>query len=142
MRTIVATAVATRPHWLRAQVCRRLGRGVNGREVPGPGERRTGTAWVRCPVHPRRIHRGGEGLPMAIRGRHQMRILVVLLGFALTLYCLIDLWQTRLNDTETLPRPAWIVIVALLPFVGPITWLLFGRPAHDDESDDISLTRH
>lgn len=70
-----------------------------------------------------------------------LRIVLVLGGFALTLYCLIDLWQTRLRETETLPRPAWIAIVALLPLVGPVTWLLFGRPAHDDESDDITLTR-
>ena len=70
-----------------------------------------------------------------------LRIVLVLGGCALTLYCLIDLWQTRRSDTETLPRPAWIAIVALLPLAGPIAWLLFGRPAHDDESDDISLTR-
>jgi Phospholipase_D-nuclease N-terminal len=70
-----------------------------------------------------------------------LRIVLVFGGFALTLYCLIDLWQTRLRETETLPRPAWVAIVALLPLVGPVAWLLFGRPAHDDESDDITLTR-
>jgi len=70
-----------------------------------------------------------------------LRIVLVFGGFALTLYCLIDLWQTRLRETETLPRPAWIAIVALLPFAGPVAWLLFGRPAHDDESDDRTLTR-
>jgi hypothetical protein len=70
-----------------------------------------------------------------------LRIVLVFGGCALTLYCLIDLWQTRQRDTETLPRPAWVAIVALLPLAGPVAWLLFGRPAHDDESDDVSLTR-
>jgi hypothetical protein len=70
-----------------------------------------------------------------------LRIVLVFGGCALTLYCLIDLWQTRLRETETLPRPAWVAIVALLPFAGPIAWLLFGRPSHDDEAEDRELTR-
>lgn len=70
-----------------------------------------------------------------------LRIVLVFGGFALTLYSLIDLWQTRRSETETLPRPAWIAIVALLPLIGPVAWLLFGRPAHDDESDNATLTR-
>ena len=32
-----------------------------------------------------------------------LRIILVGGGFALTLYCLIDLWQTRKAETETLP---------------------------------------
>ncbi len=70
-----------------------------------------------------------------------LRIILVGGGFALTLYCLIDLWQTRKAETETLPRPAWIAIVALVPFAGPLTWLIFGRPARDGSDDSIDLSR-
>jgi len=56
------------------------------------------------------------------------RVVLVLGSLALTLYCLIDLWQTRDREVETLPRAAWIPIVVALP----IAWLILGRPARDD----------
>ena len=28
-----------------------------------------------------------------------------------------------------LPKPAWILLIVLLPFLGPIAWLLVGRPS-------------
>lgn len=60
------------------------------------------------------------------------RVVLVLGSLALTLYCLIDLWQTRDREVETLPRAAWVTIVVLLPVAGPVAWLLLGRPARND----------
>jgi len=62
-----------------------------------------------------------------------LRVVLVLGAIGLLIYCLIDLWQTRAAEAETLPRPAWVVIVALLPVLGPVAWLVFGRPARDAE---------
>lgn len=71
-----------------------------------------------------------------------MRVVLVLGTIGLLLYCLIDLWQTRDLEAETLPRPAWILIVALIPIIGPIGWLVFGRPAHEDEPSRSPADRH
>jgi hypothetical protein len=61
-----------------------------------------------------------------------LRVILVLGTIGLLIYCLIDLWQTRAAEAETLPRPAWVAIVVLLPLIGPIGWLVFGRPARDE----------
>ena len=50
---------------------------------------------------------------------------IVLVG--LTLYALFDALSTPRHAVRSLPKPAWIAVVVLLPLVGPVLWLLFGR---------------
>ena len=57
-----------------------------------------------------------------------LRYVPALLSFALTVYCVIDAFQTDEADMRNLPKVAWVVLVLLLPVVGPVSWLLFGRP--------------
>jgi hypothetical protein len=52
------------------------------------------------------------------------RYLPFLLSLALTIYALFSCVQTRDEDVPYLPKLVWVVLIVLLPFVGPITWLL------------------
>jgi Phospholipase_D-nuclease N-terminal len=57
-----------------------------------------------------------------------LRYVPALLSFALTVYCVIDAFQTDEADMRNLPKVAWVLLVVLLPVLGPVSWLLFGRP--------------
>lgn len=57
-----------------------------------------------------------------------IRTLPVLLSLALTVYCLIDAIQTDEVVMRNLPKMAWVIIILLFPVVGPIAWLVAGRP--------------
>ena len=57
-----------------------------------------------------------------------LRYVPALLSFALTVYCLLDAVQTDGSDMRNLPKVAWILLVVLFPVVGPVAWLLGGRP--------------
>ncbi len=57
-----------------------------------------------------------------------LRYVPALLSLALTVYCVIDAITTDEADMRNLPKVAWVMIVLLLPVVGPVAWLLGGRP--------------
>jgi len=60
-----------------------------------------------------------------------VRYLPFLLEIALLLYTLIDCIQTDERRVRNLPKLLWTVIIVLVPFVGPIAWLLGGRPPRE-----------
>ncbi|HEU4946616.1 MAG TPA: PLDc N-terminal domain-containing protein [Kribbella sp.] len=94
------------------------------------------------------------------------RFLPFLISLVLSVYALFSCIQTRDEDVPHLPKLVWIILIVLVPFVGPITWLLMlrtqgrrpqratvaGRPvrrptarpvAPDDDPDFLaSLERH
>jgi hypothetical protein len=57
-----------------------------------------------------------------------MRYLPVLLGIALLVYCLVDVAQADAARVRGLPKPLWLLLVVLIPLLGPLAWLLAGRP--------------
>lgn len=57
-----------------------------------------------------------------------LRYVPALLSLALTVYCVIDAFQTDEADMRNLPKVAWVMLVLLLPVLGPVAWLLAGRP--------------
>jgi hypothetical protein len=57
-----------------------------------------------------------------------LRYVPALLSLALTVYCVIDAFQTDQADMRNLPKVAWVMLVLLLPVLGPVGWLLAGRP--------------
>ena len=60
-----------------------------------------------------------------------LRYVPALLEIALTVYCLIDAIQTDEIVMRNLPKMAWILIIVLLPVIGPVAWLVAGRPTRD-----------
>lgn len=51
-----------------------------------------------------------------------------LLGLILWVYCVLDVIASDQSVIRNLPKLAWVFIVILFPPVGPIAWLLLGRP--------------
>lgn len=60
-----------------------------------------------------------------------LRYVPGLLSIALTVYCVIDAFQTDEADVRNLPKIAWILFVVLVPVIGPVAWLLAGRPTRN-----------
>lgn len=56
-----------------------------------------------------------------------VRILPFLISLVLSIYALFSCIQTRDEDVPHLPKLFWIVLIVLVPFVGPITWILMSR---------------
>ena len=52
----------------------------------------------------------------------------VLVALGLLVYSVLGIMTTPEQDVRRLPRPAWLLVVFLLPVVGPLAWLLAGRP--------------
>lgn len=52
---------------------------------------------------------------------------IAVLSIALTVFALADCVQTQDDKIRGIPKWAWIVLIVLLPWVGPITWLVVGR---------------
>ena len=57
-----------------------------------------------------------------------MRIVLIVLVFALTLYALLDCARTPDESMPArMPKYLWITLVVLFPTVGPIAWIIFSR---------------
>lgn len=55
-----------------------------------------------------------------------LRVLAVIVAVALTIYAVIDC--ARIDSSRVparIPRTAWLVLIIILPVIGPLTWLLF-----------------
>jgi hypothetical protein len=63
-----------------------------------------------------------------------LRYVPVLLEIALTVYCFIDAIQTDEVAIRNLPKMAWILLIVLLPVIGPVAWLVAGRPTRGTAS--------
>lgn len=48
-------------------------------------------------------------------------------ALALTIYTLIESLQTPRHRVRVMPKIAWIAVIILVPLVGPLLWLFFGR---------------
>lgn len=55
------------------------------------------------------------------------RGILAVLSIALTVFALADCVQTEDEKVRGLPKWAWIVLIVLIPWVGPITWLFVGK---------------
>jgi Phospholipase_D-nuclease N-terminal len=57
-----------------------------------------------------------------------LRVLPALIELTFLIYCLIDAIQTPTDDVRNLPKVAWILLILIIPVIGPIVWLVAGRP--------------
>ncbi|MGN6090121.1 MAG: PLDc N-terminal domain-containing protein [Actinomycetes bacterium] len=56
------------------------------------------------------------------------RVLPVLLVIGLTVYAAIEAAGTASSDMRAGTKASWLVVIVLLPVLGPVLWLLAGRP--------------
>lgn len=57
-----------------------------------------------------------------------LRVLLFLLIVGLYVYVFIDLATARGDDVRALPRPVWLLVILVVPVLGAVAWLAFGRP--------------
>ena len=57
-----------------------------------------------------------------------LRSLPFIIEVVLLVACLVDAVQSPPSQVRSLPRWTWILLIALVPFAGPIAWLFAGRP--------------
>lgn len=55
------------------------------------------------------------------------RAIAAFITIGLIVYALIDIWQTPRKDVRFMPVWAWVLLVLLVPIVGPVWWLIAGR---------------
>jgi hypothetical protein len=53
------------------------------------------------------------------------RFVLIVLTIGLSVYALVDCLQTP--NPKALPKLVWVAIIVLVPVIGPLLWLLFGR---------------
>lgn len=46
----------------------------------------------------------------------------------LTVYCVVEVAQARGYNVRAMPRWLWAFAVICLPVLGPVAWLILGRP--------------
>lgn len=56
-----------------------------------------------------------------------LRVLMILVPLALSIYAFIDCITTDEQDVRYIPKPIWAILVLLFPVVGSISWLIAGR---------------
>lgn len=56
------------------------------------------------------------------------RVLLVVAIVALTVYCIVEVAQSHTYRVRVMPKWLWACAVICLPVVGPVSWLLWGRP--------------
>ncbi|MET9553102.1 PLD nuclease N-terminal domain-containing protein [Streptomyces sp. NPDC006645] len=56
-----------------------------------------------------------------------LRVLMILVPLALSIYAFIDCITTDEKDIRHIPKPIWAILVLLFPLVGSIAWLMVGK---------------
>ncbi|OWA06408.1 hypothetical protein B9W68_18260 [Streptomyces sp. CS227] len=56
-----------------------------------------------------------------------LRVLMILVPLALSIYAFIDCITTDEKDIKHIPKPLWAILVLLFPLVGSISWLIAGK---------------
>jgi hypothetical protein len=63
-----------------------------------------------------------------IQGMARFYLLSFLLLLALTAVAMISCLSAEAREVRGLPRGLWVVVILLLPLVGPVLYFAFGRP--------------
>lgn len=57
-----------------------------------------------------------------------LRVVAVVLVLLVFVYGLVDVIRTDRRSTRGISKPAWIIVMILLPVLGAALWFLVGRP--------------
>jgi hypothetical protein len=57
-----------------------------------------------------------------------VRVFVFLAAVQLVLWVLGLISCLSADRTRAMPRALWVLVILLIPLIGPIAWFLFGRP--------------
>jgi hypothetical protein len=59
-----------------------------------------------------------------------LRVLLTLITIGVTIYAFVDCLRSSDAEVRALPRPLWLLVI-LVPLVGGLAWLAFGRARTD-----------
>ena len=54
-------------------------------------------------------------------------VVLVVVAVAFTIYTLVDVLLTDRRRIRAMPKPAWAVLVVVLPVLGGVLWLIVGK---------------
>jgi hypothetical protein len=57
-----------------------------------------------------------------------LRVVGVVVVLVVFVYALVDVIRTDSHQTRGISKPAWIIVMIVLPLLGAILWFIFGRP--------------
>ncbi|BCW46772.1 PLD nuclease N-terminal domain-containing protein [Arthrobacter sp. StoSoilB5] len=57
-----------------------------------------------------------------------LRVVGVVVVLVIFVYALVDVIRTDGRLTRGISKPAWIVVMIVLPLLGAVLWFIFGRP--------------
>lgn len=57
-----------------------------------------------------------------------LRFLPIAVELFLLVFCLIDCIQTNESEVRNLGKVWWILLILFIPVIGPVAWLVAGRP--------------
>ncbi|WGW10957.1 PLD nuclease N-terminal domain-containing protein [Saxibacter everestensis] len=57
----------------------------------------------------------------------RVTLFIIVLVLALMIYALIDCGRRPAHEIRTLPKPAWLAVIFLLPAIGTALWFVMGR---------------
>ncbi len=58
-------------------------------------------------------------------------VVYALVTIGLLVYAGVELTRTPAAQVRTLSKPMWYLLLLLVPLLGAVAWLLFGRPKAD-----------
>lgn len=93
-----------------------------------PEDRQTQQAVLQIRVHPISL-RPTLVTPAPQRTYHRrvIRTIPALFAIGLAIYALVDCVRAEERLIKALPRTAWMLLIAFVPLIGPIAWLVTGR---------------
>ncbi|MCZ2401764.1 PLDc N-terminal domain-containing protein [Paenarthrobacter sp. Z7-10] len=62
-----------------------------------------------------------------------VRYFPVIVLLALFIYGLIDCVRSEPADVRSIPKPAWVLVILLLPLLGVLLWFFLGRPRYSPQ---------
>ena len=64
-----------------------------------------------------------------------LRVILILIPIAITVYALIDAISAPRDDVRSLPKALWIFLIIILWIGGAVLWFFFGRPQGSKGTD-------
>ncbi|MDJ1372321.1 PLD nuclease N-terminal domain-containing protein [Gulosibacter molinativorax] len=61
-------------------------------------------------------------------------ILGIVVAVALTVYAIVDCAMFDAKRTKVMQKPIWLVVILLVPVIGPLLWMFIGKGSSDDKA--------
>lgn len=57
----------------------------------------------------------------------RLLLIILVVVISITVYAIIDCAGRRTDSIKAMPKLAWILVIILVPILGPVLWFLLGR---------------